>query len=350
MKILDLPVETLSKPLHAVIGVVERKQTLPILSNVMVSIKDNQLSITGTDTEVEIIGKTNMIGEGVVLEGITLPGRKLADICRALPENAAIELYQDQHKITLHSGRSRFTLASLPAEQFPNIDIQPGYLSFTIPQNQLKTLFQRTYFAMAQQDVRYYLNGLLLEMNDHLLTAVATDGHRLALNSTPIHCPETKKTTVIVPRKGVIELLRLLDDTETEIGVTLSQGHIHINSTDFSFTSKLVEGQFPDYTRVIPRNGNKTILTDKDQLKDALQRSAILSNEKYKGVRFELSHNLLKISSNNPEQESAEEEIVIDYEGEAIDIGFNVSYIIDILNTKAACNVKITMLDTKSSA
>lgn len=347
---IQLARETLLKPLQMVIGVVERKQTMPILANVLLQIDQQRLSITGTDTEVELVGHVALEQTATASTQITLPGRKLMDICRALPDNAAIELYQDKEKVMLCSGRSRFALSTLPASQFPNVESQTGFLAFTIPQFQLKQLLQRTYFAMAQQDVRYYLNGLLLEVLDHELRAVATDGHRLAFNATGLSVRTDQKLQVIIPRKGVIELLRLLEDSEQEVGITLSHNHIHVTAESFVFTSKLVEGRFPDYERVIPRKSNKIVYIDRDTLKRCLARSAILCNEKYRGVRFEMQENLLKISTNNPEQETAEEEINIDYQHEPLDIGFNVNYLLDVLNVIKSETVKLSFLDANSSA
>lgn len=347
---INLQRETLLKPLQMVIGVVERKQTMPILANVLVTINQNKLSVTGTDSEVELIGHVDLIDKNENAINLTLPGRKLMDICRALPENATIELYQEKEKVILASGRSRFSLSTLPAHQFPNVESQTGYLAFTIPHYQFKQLLQRTYFAMAQQDVRYYLNGLLLEVFENQLCAVATDGHRLALNATTLSTQAEKKIQVIIPRKGIIELLRLLEDKEQDVGVTLSPNHIHVMAEDFVFTSKLVEGRFPDYDRVIPRKSNKVIFIDRESLKRSLTRSAILCNEKYRGIRFELSENLLKISTNNPEQESAEEEISVTYSQEALDIGFNVGYVLDVLNVIKSETVKLSFLDSNSSA
>lgn len=346
---LNLQRETLLKPLQMVIGVVERKQTMPILSNVLLTIKDNKLSVTGTDTEVELIGHAATPAAEANNTSLTLPGRKLMDICRALPENAAIELYQDKEKIVLKSGRSRFSLSTLPAKDFPNTSTQVGNLAFTLPQSQLKQLLQRTYFAMAQQDVRYYLNGLLIEIFPDKMLAVATDGHRLALSTTRVVTNASSKMQIIVPRKGVLELLRLLEDDEADIGVTLSSGHIHIAATDFMFTSKLIEGRFPDYEQVIPRKGDKQFEMDRDELKQALQRSAILCNEKYKGVRLEIANNMLKITTNNPEQETAEEELSIVYDKSPLDIGFNVNYLLDVLNIVKSDSVKLTFTNSSSS-
>jgi len=346
---LNIQRETLLKPLQLVIGVVERKQTLPILSNVLLKTHNNQLSITGTDLEVELIGQTALEHAASELNELTVPGRKLMDICRALPDNAPIELYRDKEKIVLRSGRSRFTLSTLPAEDFPNVEQQDSQLEFVISQQQLRTLLQRTYFSMAQQDVRYYLNGLLLETYPGKLRAVATDGHRLATTVISDKTNADHRVQIIVPRKGIIELLRLLDDSDKPATVIIGNNHIQVSSDEFTFTSKLVEGRFPDYERVIPKNGNKVISIDRDELKNALSRTAILCNEKFKGIRLELRNGLMRISANNPEQEAAEEEINIDYSQEDLDIGFNVSYLLDILNTISSGIVKLTFADSNSS-
>jgi len=345
---INLQREMLLKPLQMVIGVVERKQTIPILSNVLLNIKDNKLSFTGTDTEIELIAHVDK-DEIDPLVVLTLPGRKLLDICRALPENAPIELYQEKEKVILSSGRSRFMLSTLPAKDFPNIETHNAYFSFTIEQQQLKQLLQRTYFAMAQADVRYYLNGMLFELQDNQLRTVATDGHRLAFNMTHISSAAPEKMQVIIPRKGILELLRLLEDHDREIGITLSNGHIHVITDNFMFTSKLIEGRYPNYDRVIPRNGNKSILIDRDTLKQSLSRSAILSNEKFRGVRLELGSNQIKITTNNPEQECAEEEIHVEYSDEILDIGFNINYLLDVLNIVKPGLVKLTFKDSDSS-
>lgn len=348
--ILHLQREILLKPLQMVIGVVERKQSMPILSNILLSIKDNKLSITGTDSEIELIGYMDLIANTAPDITLTLPGRKLLDICRALPEGSTIELSQNNNKVTLRSGRSRFVLSTLPAEDFPTLKIQEAHLAFTLPQFHLKQMLQRTCFAMAQQDVRYYLNGLLLEILQNQLHTVATDGHRLAFNACAVSTTTSQKIQVIIPRKGVLELLRLLEDIEQDIGITLSNGHIHIASEHFMFTSKLVEGRFPEYGRVIPRNSTKSLFIEREQLKQSLSRSAILCNEKYKGIRFEVANNLLQITTNNPEQESAEEEIIVEYSQEPLDIGFNVSYLLDVLNILKSDAVKLTFGNSDTSA
>jgi len=345
---ISLQRDSLLKPLQTVIGVVERKQTLPILSNVLIDIKNNKVSITGTDLEVELIGNTNL--DTKEQDSIlTLPGRKLMDICRALPEGALVELVREKEKVTLISGKSRFTLSTLPAVDFPNVEIQESQIQFQVPQSVLKRLLQRTYFAMAQEDVRYYLNGLLLECDTNRLRVVATDGHRLALNALPVTTGAAQRTQVIVPRKGVIELMRMLVDDDQTAQVSIGSNFIQVVTASFVFTSKLIDGRFPDYERVIPKAKAETVTVGKEILKQALIRTAILCNEKFKGVRFEFKDKLLKIISNNPEQETAEEEIAIDYSGPSFDIGFNVVYFLDVLNTIYEKDIKLTISDPSSS-
>jgi DNA polymerase III subunit beta len=346
---LKLQRETLLKPLQMVIGVVEKKQTLPILSNVLLNTQGDLLAVTGTDLEVELIGQATLESPVPTNEQLTIPGRKLIDICKALPENAPVELYQDKERIIVRSGRSRFTLSTLPAADFPSVETCEGQLTFSISQRDLLQLLQRTYFAMAQQDVRYYLNGMLLEVYKNCLRAVATDGHRLAMNTTTLSLQEEHRLQIIIPRKGVMELMRLLSDVEDVVNVTVGNNHIQIANDNYIFTSKLIEGRFPDYERVIPENSDKKIQIDRVELKGALSRAAILCNEKFRGVRFGFQSNLLRISANNPEQEAAEEEININYPFDNLSIGFNVNYLLDILNTINSATIKLLLSDSNSS-
>jgi DNA polymerase-3 subunit beta len=346
---LNLDRETLLEPLQVAMGVVEKKQTLPILSHVLLCAQNNRLSITGTDLEVEIVGQSH-IGNTDGQYQATVPGRKLIDICKALPELANIELTQDKDRILLKSGRSRFTLSTLPTEEFPNIDNHQANLSFQIPQQELLALLAQTHFAIAQQDVRYFLNGLLLEARAGMLRAVATDGHRLALSEIPAPIDKEQKLQIILPRKGVMELMRLLSNVEAPIEVSIGNNHIRLVSDDFVFTSKLIEGRFPEYERVIPKNGDKILNLDRDELKQALQRTAILCNEKFRSVRFELQPNTLRILANNPEHEVAEEEVQIAYQQEDLNIAFNVNYLLDVLSTVPAGGIKLTLSDSNSSA
>lgn len=341
--------EALLKPLQLVAGVVERRQTLPVLSNVLLVVEGQQLSLTGTDLEVELVGRVTL--EDAAEPGeITVPARKLMDICKSLPSDALIDIRVDDQKLLVKAGRSRFTLSTLPANDFPTVEEGPGSLTFNLPQAKLRRLVERTSFAMAQQDVRYYLNGMLLEVQSGLLRAVATDGHRLAMCSMEAAIQQEGKHQVIVPRKGILELARLLTEQDAEVAIVLGQHHIRANTGEFTFTSKLVDGKFPDYERVLPRGGDKLVLADRQGLREAFSRTAILSNEKYRGIRLTLASGLLKIQANNPEQEEAEEEIVVDYSGSGLEIGFNVSYLLDVLGVMGTEQVRLILSDSNSSA
>jgi DNA polymerase-3 subunit beta len=279
-----------------------------------------------------------------------LPARKLLDICRTLPESASIELVVKQDRAQIRSGNSRFTLATLPASEFPIVDKIKSSQKLAIPQHELRRLIERTGFSMAQQDVRYYLNGLMLEAGNAVLRAVATDGHRLALCELPLQLGDTQGQQVIVPRKGIQELHRLLEDDEATIHVEIGSNHIRIATRDLRFTSKLIDGRFPDYTRVIPRDAAKSLVANRDQLRQALTRASILSNEKYRGIRLDLSKNNLKIQAHNPEQEEAMEELEVHYEHEPLLVGFNVTYLLDVLAAINDSEVEFLLSDANSSA
>ena len=320
--------EALLKPLQAVIGVVERRQTMPILANVLLVAKDGSVSVTATDLEVELVADANVQVDSP--GEVTVPGRKLLDICRALPEDAEISIAQSGEKLAIKSGRSKFSLATLPAAEFPTVEDIGAGQALTVPQESLARLLEKTHFSMAQQDVRYYLNGLLLETGGSLLRAVATDGHRLALAEVTVEGSELPEQQVIVPRKGVLELQRLMSG-EGELTIELGSNHVRIQLDGIRFTSKLIDGRFPEYERVIPQDTSNAMNADKALFKGALQRTAILSNEKYRGIRLIIRDSGLVLQAHNPEQEEAEEELEIEYDGEEIEIGFNVNYLLDAL-------------------
>ncbi|MEE8056880.1 MAG: DNA polymerase III subunit beta [Pseudomonadales bacterium] len=339
--------EVLLGPLQNIIGVVERRQTMPILSNVMLSIDGDTMLLTGTDLEVELQSSTVIVGADP--GDITVPGRKLLDICKALPEEAMLEISLDKGRIKIKSGRSRFTLSTLPATEFPTIEDINTTVSFKVPQKALKHLIYRTHFSMAQQDVRFYLNGSLLEIDSGRLRSVATDGHRLALCDAKLSSKINKAEQVIVPRKGILELLRLLAEVDDTCSVALGSNHIRVSMGDITFTSKLIDGRFPDYERVIPSAPEKQLKASREVLRHALVRAAILSNEKYRGVRLSLDENILKIQAHNPEQEEAEEEIEVEYSGEPLEVGFNVVYLMDALGALESEIVSISLSDPNSS-
>lgn len=337
--------EALLKPLQAVIGVVERRQTMPILANVLLSAKGGQLGITATDLEVELVANSDM---DIDTDGeVTVPGRKLLDICRALPEAAKVAISLSGDKLSVRSGRSKFTLATLPAAEFPSVDDIAADKTIEIPQKTLGELLEKTHFSMAQQDVRYYLNGLLIETGDGYLRAVATDGHRLALCQASLDGKLPEKQ-VIVPRKGVLELQRLLTG-EGDLNLALGSNHIRIQLDGIRFTSKLIDGRFPEYERVIPKDPKNELSADRQVLKGALQRTAILSNEKYRGIRLVLKSGGLVLQAHNPEQEEAEEEVEVEYVGEDMEIGFNVNYLQDALAVIESESVTLAFVDSNSS-
>ena len=340
--------DILLKPLQLIAGVVERRQTLPILANVLLSLKDNMLELVGTDLEVELLGRVNL-EQPVASGAITVPARKFMDICRSLPEQAEIELSVEGSKLYVRSGKSRFNLTTLPANQFPNTEEVSAETEFLISQQDLRQLIEGTQFAMAQQDVRYYLNGMLWEVRKDSLRTVSTDGHRLAYSIKAINA-HADNIQVIVPRKAIIELGRLLSEAENEVMVTLGRNHLRVKTVDYIFTSKLIDGRFPDYEKVIPQALEKCLVVDRDILKQALSRVAILASEKHRSVRLELKSNLLKIVTNNPdEQEKAEEEVPVGYMGPQMEIAFNINYLIDALNALPGGEVKLSMAGSDSS-
>jgi DNA polymerase-3 subunit beta len=338
--------EVILKPLQTVVGVVERRQTMPILSNVLLSAEGKKLSITATDLEVEIVAEAEV---KVETKGeITLPGRKLHDICRALPDTATIEINVSGDRATVKAGRSRFTLSTLRAADFPTGGEIAAKQSRRVGRTDLRRLVDKTHFSMAQQDVRYYLNGLLLETERKKLRAVATDGHRLALAEVELLSAASRDEQLIVPRKGVLELNRLLEG-EGEVEIGLGANHIRVQIDGVRLTSKLIDGRFPEYARVIPNEPRNVITADRNLFRQALQRTAILSNEKYRGVRLELSPNSVVLQANNPEQEEAVETLEVEYSGEAMEIGFNVNYLLDALAAVDSEQVEFGVTDANSS-
>ena len=340
--------EAFLKPLAQVVNVVERRQTLPVLANFLVQVQDNQLSLTGTDLEVEMVARTAV--DDAQDGETTIPARKLFEIVRALPDGSRVTVSQSGEKVTVQAGRSRFTLATLPANDFPSVDEVEATERIGVPEAGLKELIERTAFAMAQQDVRYYLNGLLFDLRDSTLRCVATDGHRLALCESALDTGSGSKRQIIVPRKGVQELQRLLEGGDRNLELELGKGHIRVKRDDVTFTSKLIDGKFPDYEAVIPIGADREVKIDRELLRASLQRASILSNEKYRGVRVEVSPDLLKISAHNPEQEEAQEEVEAETSVDALAIGFNVNYLLDALSALRDEFVVLQLRDANSSA
>jgi len=340
--------EVFLKPLAQVVNVVERRQTLPVLANLLVQVNGGQLALTGTDLEVEMIARAAV--DDAQDGETTVPARKLFEIVRALPDGSKVTVSQTGEKVLVSAGRSRFTLSSLPAQDFPSIDEVEATERVRVPEAALKELIERTAFAMAQQDVRYYLNGLLFDLRETSLRCVATDGHRLALCEAPFEGSASTKRQIIVPRKGVAELQRLLEGGDREVELEMGRGHIRVKRDDVTFTSKLIDGRFPDYEAVIPIGADKEVRIDREVLRASLQRAAILSNEKYRGVRIEVSPGQLRISAHNPEQEEAQEEVEADTRVDDLAVGFNVNYLLDALGALRDEQVVLALRDANSSA
>lgn len=322
--------EDILKPLLAVASIVEKRQTMPILSNILISAHEHGVSFTGTDLEVEVI--VNLQTEVQQTGEITVSARKLVDICKALPDNSKIDIAVADGKMQIRSGRSKFNLVTLSAAEFPRLDNFVSTSTFNLEPTILKELLDKTAFSMALQDVRYYLNGLLLEIQDGKMLAVGTDGHRLSLSSKQIDTNGVEGKQVILPRKAVLGLSKLLSDGSNECSLQLTDNHIRLSFGESVFTAKLIDGRFPDYKRVIPPYADELVQGDKNQFKTALSRAAILASEKYRGVYLKIEPGSLWIKANNPDQEDAEEEVAIQYNGRPLEISFNASYLLDAIN------------------
>src|ERR1700694_760462 len=350
MQLKQIPRDALLKPLQAVSGIVERRHTLPILANVLVEQKDGRLFMTATDLEMQITAHSELAGKQD--QSVTVAARKLQDLLRALPDDATLNVDTSASKMTVRANRSRFNLQTLPAGDYPRINIaqeQQQTQTITLPQRDFRGLLKLAEFAMAQQDIRYYLNGMLLVVDKGSLQTVATDGHRLSYASLSVPGSSTRQE-VILPRKTVLEVGKLLEESDDELTIDLLANQVRFRFANIELVSKVVDGKFPDYNRVIPTGHSKQIELSRTELLQALQRAAILSNEKFRGVRMVLGTDQLKIICTNSEQEEAEEELEIDYKGEALDIGFNITYLLDVLHNLAADQVVLAFGDANSSA
>lgn len=343
--------EKLLRPLQLIAGVVERKQVTPILSHVLLIATAEQLQIIGTDTEVELRMTILLDSQKVAPGTIAVSCRKLLDICRTLPDNSMLEIIEKNDRITINAERSKFNLATLPAHDFPNFPAQDNVMDFALAEKTLQNLLIKTAFAIPQQDLRQYLNGLLLEIKDGYIQVLATDGHRMALNKIELPT-ETNSTTaqVIIPRKGVVELMRLLGDSDTEVEIGLNSNSMRIQGRDFTFSTKLINGKFPNYNKIIPKRGDKNIKLNRQELKQALTRVGVLSSELFRSVHFQLRKNLLRLTANNYEQEEAVEELAINYVGEDLDTTFNINYLLDILNCVTVEEVNFSLKNGESGA
>lgn len=339
--------ENLLKPLQQVCAVLTSRPNIPVLNNVLLQIEGDNLSITGTDLEVELTTNAQL---SVSMENgsYTIPAKKFLDICRSLPDNAEISVTFEQDRAIVQSGRSKFNLATLPAEEYPNLTDWKSEVDFSLDQSMLRRLIEATQFSMANQDARYFLNGMKFETEGNLLRTVATDGHRLAVCTLALE-QDLQTHSVIVPRKGVLELVRLLEASDEPARLQIGTNNLRIQLNNIVFTSKLIDGRFPDYRRVLPRNATQILEADWDVLRQSFFRAAILSNERFRSVRLQLSENQLTITASNPEQEVAEEIIDVSYTGEEMEVGFNVSYILDVLNTLKCQRVRMRLTDASSS-
>ena len=350
MNLFKINRETLLKPLQAVSGIIERRHTLPILSNVLLSRTEEKIEFVATDIEIEISSSTAVSGQGEA-KTTTVGARKLLDILRALPEGSDVAVTLQDKRLQIRAGKSRFNLQTLSPEDFPRLAPADGQsVDFKVPQALLKDLIGLVQYAMAQQDIRYYLNGLLMVVENGHLHLVATDGHRLAFASRALEVQNLPKQEVILPRKTILELSKLLSDSDSPVSVQLSASQARFTFGDVVLVSKLIDGKFPDYGRVIPQKQPKQLLLNRVLLLQALQRAAILTSDKFRGVRWVLSDGTLKIICSNTEQEEAQEEIDVDYKGDSLDIGFNVSYLLDVLNNLETNEVSCGLGDANSSA
>jgi len=348
MQLKQIARDALLKPLQAVSGIVERRHTLPILANVLLEQREGHLYVTATDLEMQITAHSTL--EGKDGQATTVGARKLQDLLRALPDDATLNVDVTSSKMTVRAGRSRFNLQTLPAADYPRITLGTEQLqTLSLPQRDLRKLFKLAEFAMAQQDIRYYLNGMLLVVDKGTLQAVATDGHRLSWASLAVP-GDYARQEVILPRKTVLELGKLLTDTEDPVTVDILATQVRFRFANVELVSKVVDGKFPDFNRVIPVGHTKLVELDRLTALAALQRAAILSNEKFRGVRVVLATDLLKIVCTNSEQEEAEEELEIDYKGDPLDIGFNITYLLDALQNVSVDKVRFAFGDANSSA
>ncbi len=339
--------EALLRRLQQVVGVVERRQTLPVLANLLVNVDSGGVALTGTDLEVEMVARTE--ADDLDPGEVTVPARKLFDIVRALPDGVTIKFEQSGERAVVSAGRSRFTLATLPATEFPVIENIELIERVSLSEATLKSLMERTSFAMAHQDVRYYLNGMLLDLRETSLRCVATDGHRLALAETKLDGRTTTSRQIIVPRKGVMELQGLFEAGEGQVELEFGRNHLRVKRGGVTFTSKLIDGRFPDYEAVVPIGADKEVRVNRDELRASLQRAAILSNEKYRGVKLEVGPNRLRIVAHNPEQEEAVEEVEAKTGVAELSVGFNVNYVLDALGALTGDDVMLCLRDGQSS-
>ena len=349
MKLLQIDRDTLLTPLQAVTGIVEKRHTLPILSNVLIERKHAKLNLIATDLEIQITTTCEVGGKANDDQSLTVSARKLQDILRSLPDGAETTLDLQANKVQVKAGKSRFNLQTMPADDFPKMaEAGEQQAKFSISQKLLQDMLLLVQYAMAQQDIRYYLNGLLLVLDGSKIKVVATDGHRLSYAEGPLASPHDKRE-VILPRKAVLELSRQLSSGDADVQIEIYASQVRFRYGNSELVTKIIDGKFPDFTRVIPVNYNKTITLNRQELLQSLQRAAILSNEKFRGVRWMLTGSSLRISCTNTEQEEAQEEMEVTYSGDALDVGFNITYLLDVLNNVHTDKIDCSFGDANSS-
>ena len=344
---LTIQREAFLKPLQQVISVVERRKTIPVLGNLLLRVAENSLFMTGTDSEVEILASVTVQNQDDY--AITIPARKCFDLVRALPDGSNIQLSLNGDRIVLKTAQSRFTLVTLPSSEFPSLDDITFEETITLPENVLGNLLGSTAFAMANQDVRFYLNGMLLDVREKTLRCVTTDGHRLALKETRLDNLVASRKQIIIPRKGVNEIIGLLESGDGQVDLSFGKNHLRVSRDNVVLTTKLIDGRFPDYEAAIPLNADKQITLDRQLLRGALQRAAILSNEKYRGVSLEFLPGKLRLVAHNPEQEEAVEELDTNSVLSDLSVGFNVGYLLDALASLQGQKVRLCLRDAQSS-
>jgi DNA polymerase-3 subunit beta len=346
---LTIDRERLLKPLQLITNTVDRKQALPILSNILFKISDQRLTLLGTDLEIELI-KYIALHEPVdasMSESLAVPAKKLHDICRALPSQAEMHFSRQGSQLLIQSGKSRFTLSLMSAEEFPTLECDSApKVTFAMPAMLLRHLLEKTHFSMAQQDVRYFLNGLFLDFHGSLVHAVATDGHRLSMTTRSLDFSVSERVQVLLPRKAVTELMKLLENTNDLVDFCVGENYISVRSQDYCFTSKLIEGSFPEYRALIPNGTTKIAVIQKNVLRDALVRVSVLSNEKYRGAWLSFHNNQLKLQANNPDKDEAEEEIIIDYAHDPMRLGCNVMYLQEVLSVIDEDVIRVYLTET----
>lgn len=339
--------ETLLTPLQHIVGVIEKRQTMPILANVLMSVENNVLTMTGTDLEIQIVARTPV--EASEQGALTIPARKLLDLCRLLPNQASITLEQQGDKVRLVSNKSRFSLSCLPAEQYPEFAENGMDKAFNINAAKLKKALEKTMFCMANQDVRYYLNGLLLNISNKNINLVSSDGHRLAIFEDRLDDATGVEARIILPRKGVLELYRLLNDLDSELSVVFSNNNIRVTAGNLVFSAKLVDAKYPDFSKVFQQKFNEPMPLSKHELKDALTRVSVLANEKFKGVTLNISPGKLNINTHNPENDEGEEDMALSYQGDDLSIAFNAQYLLDAVTNLDSETAVLTIASNVSS-